>query len=156
MATAQELLHRAVASRPGDSCVFVLVIATHVPGDAVAAFERILSPEERFRASRFQFDLHRGSFIVTRGTLRLLLGWQLGIPPGTVCFRYGANGKPRLDHGGELQFNVSHSGDAASFAFTSGSNIGVDIERIRPMPDLAEVAVRFFCRASRSASFTSS
>ncbi len=37
-----------------------------------------LSDDERERAARFRFDLHRDRFVVCRGNLRELLGERLG------------------------------------------------------------------------------
>jgi 4'-phosphopantetheinyl transferase len=45
----------------------------------------------------------------------------------------------------ELAFNVSHSGDLALYAFTSGRAVGVDVELIgRRRPDVLALAERAF------------
>ncbi len=43
-----------------------------------------------------------------------------------------------------LQFNMSHSADMALFAFTNGCEVGADIEQVRPIRDMQDVATRFF------------
>jgi 4'-phosphopantetheinyl transferase len=103
----------------------------------------VLSEDERERADRFHFARDRRRFTVARGVLRRLLGRYLGAPAAGVRFAYGAQGKPRLDHT-ELHFNVSHAGVFALYAFTVGRDIGVDIEQIRPMEDMLQIARRFF------------
>lgn len=112
---------------------------------AYSQLERILSSDEKERANRFRFDHLQKSFVVARGALRVLLGRYLGVSPASVQFIYGAAGKPGLTEPVSLQFNASHSGGLAVFAFTAGCEIGVDVEQIRPMPDMQNIADRFFC-----------
>ena len=60
---------------------------------------------------------------------------------------YQAHGKPELGPPWKacgLEFNVSHSHELAVYAFTRGSQIGVDVECIRPMPNAAALLERFF------------
>jgi 4'-phosphopantetheinyl transferase len=107
----------------------------------------ILARDEVARASRFHFEDDRKRYIECRGALRMLLGRYLEMSPAEICIRYANNGKPeiatRQDSRG-LRFNVSHSGGLALMAFGSGSAIGVDIEKVRPMPDFLDIARRFF------------
>jgi 4'-phosphopantetheinyl transferase len=97
-------------------------------------FERIISADERARAERFRFDLHRNQFVVARGLLRVILGEYLQTNPSQLRFEYGKYGKPSI--GGEfrsaIKFNVSHSDNLALYAVSADREIGVDIERIDP------------------------
>src|SRR5664279_2949136 len=45
--------------------------------DEVASFQRLLSPDEVQRATRFRFDDSRADYVISRGTLRSLLGLYL-------------------------------------------------------------------------------
>lgn len=111
--------------------------------DAPAApFAALLSDEERAHAARFRFEHLRRDYTVGRGVLRLLLGRYLALEPAAVRLRTGANGKPATDG---ISFNLSHCGATALLAFTSGCELGVDVEAIRPLPDLLDLARRFFC-----------
>jgi 4'-phosphopantetheinyl transferase len=112
---------------------------------AAAHFEAALAPEELTRADRFRFPHLRRSFIVSRGSLRVLIAGYLGITPREVQFSYGARGKPAYIDPATIQFNLSHSGGLALFAFTAGCELGVDIEQIRPLEDMSDIASRFFC-----------
>lgn len=104
----------------------------------------VLSDEERRRAERYRFEEDRRRSIVARGTLRMLLGRRLGSDPRRLEFVEGAQGKPAL-RGGELEFNVSHSGDRVAIAIAQGSPVGIDIEVEQPrMTDLAVLARRYF------------
>ena len=108
-----------------------------------------LSPDETARAERFRFPQHRRAYILGRAALRALLSGYLGSAIGQIQFIYGPQGKPSLapefhDVMCPLRFNASNSGDLAAYAFTTGCEIGVDIERYRALPDLEKIARRFF------------
>jgi 4'-phosphopantetheinyl transferase len=108
-------------------------------------FEAMLGPEESDRVARFAFDRLRGPYILSHGALRILLGRQLGMEPREVRLQYGTKGKPALDPSHRLSFNMSHSGEFGLFALTWDCDVGVDVEHIRPVKDLAAIANRFFC-----------
>jgi 4'-phosphopantetheinyl transferase len=118
-------------------------VRTAAPTSVIGHFEQVLSPDERDRAARFRFPHLRDSFILARGCLRLLLGRYLNVSPAGIQFRYGAKGKPSIDG---VDFNMSHSGGLAVFAFTRGCELGVDVEKMRPLDDMQNIANRFFCR----------
>jgi 4'-phosphopantetheinyl transferase len=101
-----------------------------------------LSEEERQRAERFHFVRDRERYIRARGKLRSLVGKYLSQLPEEIRFTYGAQGKPAV--AGDLQFNLAHSGGYASYAFSVGKRVGVDIEQARPMDDAEALAQRFF------------
>lgn len=128
-----------------DRMVHVWPVRTLAPNPVVERFQAFLAPDETDRAGRFRFERLRRSFILARGALRILLGRYLKIAPGDVAFRYGSKGKPTLAAPSLLHFNASHSGDLALFAFTLDCEIGIDVELLRPMPDMEDVARRFFC-----------
>jgi 4'-phosphopantetheinyl transferase len=107
----------------------------------------LLAPDEVARASRFHFEDDRRRFVKCRVALRRLLGRYLATSPAEIRFQYENHGKPEIAHPQDsrgLRFNVSNSGGWALIAVGSGSAIGVDIEKIRPLPDLLDIARRFF------------
>src|SRR5262245_60502712 len=104
-----------------------------------------LSPEELDRAARFKFDEHRRQFIISHGVLRALLSSLSGIDPAAIEFTYGANGKPRLkDAIGSIFFNMSHSEGLAVYALTHGCEVGIDVETVRSITDIENIAAQFF------------
>lgn len=106
-----------------------------------------LSNDEIVRAERFYFEKHRQSFIASRGILRNILGRYLEVEPNQVNFDYEPKGKPFLlkeSHDCELNFNVSHSQDLALYAIACGNQVGIDLEMIRPITDVEQLAQRFF------------
>jgi len=92
-----------------------------------------LSTDELARAASFRFERHREEFVSCRNTLRSLLGRYLDADPADIHISSGPNGKPYVSGAlAELiEFNVSHSGDRALFAF-SREEIGVDVELCDP------------------------
>ena len=116
----------------------------------LALMEQTLSSEERERAARFRREETRLEFTLGRGLLRLLLGAYLDADPRELQFGAGPHGKPDLvptASTGSLQFNVSHSAGTVLHAFSLGSRLGVDIERVRKDFSGLEVARRFFSRS---------
>jgi len=131
------------------------------PASRVEQLRLTLSADEQARADRFYFEQHKNRFIVARGILRIILSRYLDISPRQVQFSYGAHGKPALAATlgkGLLEFNLSHSQDIALYAVTrslaaaSASRLlGIDVEHIRPMPDLEKIAERFFAARENAA-----
>jgi 4'-phosphopantetheinyl transferase len=105
--------------------------------------EKILSSAECMRVESFAFDTPRQVFANSRIALRCLLSRYLDIPPRDVPIVIDSNGKPQLADGG-LRFNLAHSGELALVAFTDGGEIGVDVEQVRPVDRLLEIAARNF------------
>jgi 4'-phosphopantetheinyl transferase len=121
---------------------------THVytaPLDNPVHYLPYLTAEERDRAGRFRLGRVRDQFVVARGRLRALLGHYLGLEPRAVPVLYADGGKPHLPEGYPLHFNVSHTDGLAVFA-VGRSRVGVDVERVRPIPDADGLVTRFFSR----------
>jgi 4'-phosphopantetheinyl transferase len=108
----------------------------------LAELEALLSSDERARAARYRFDRDRRQFTICRAWLRGLLGDRLAIPPGDVRFLAGEHGKPEID--GDLEFNLSHSGEWAVCAIAEGFPVGIDIEAYRELPAAEDIAGRYF------------
>src|SRR5438045_2577666 len=118
-----------------------------IDSEQLSELGAVLSQDERERAARFRFDKDRGHYIAGRMFLRHILSSYLEIGPREVRLAYNDYGKPFLSDiaaGNRLEFNVAHSHGLALFGFTRDSDIGVDIERIRPDFATNEIAERFF------------
>ncbi|PYR24182.1 MAG: hypothetical protein DMF92_23165 [Acidobacteria bacterium] len=112
--------------------------------DTLADPIELLDDEERVRAARFVFDRDRRRFINAHAWVRVALGRCVGRAPESLRFASGGRGKPRLVGPGiDLRFNLSHAGERALIAITSGREVGVDIEKERPI-EVFELARRFF------------
>ena len=114
----------------------------------------LLSADEVRRADRLVSERARTHFTVARGLLRLLLSRYLHIDPRALHFHYNPYGKPALapsvDHA-HVVFNVSHAHELALFAIASSGALGVDIEYIRPIPEVEHIAQQFFAAQEQSA-----
>ena len=119
--------------------VHVWKFRLNVPQETVEKLAQQLSPGERLRAEQMRFEKDWRALIVSRGVLRGLLGTYLRLPPSSLEFHYNAYGKPFLSpvRAQAIEFNVSHSGERALFAFAREVSVGVDLEAIRPLTDLA-------------------
>ena len=113
--------------------------------------EAVLCAEERRRAARYRREQDRVRFIAARATLRCLLAAHLGAEPHEIAFAYGANGKPALSPGGGLEFNLSHSGDLAVIALAHDREVGVDVERLRPLSSAQRIAERLWSSGEAAA-----
>ena len=117
------------------------------PAFRLEELKQTLSEDEQARAERFYFERDRRRFILRRGLLRLLLGDYLGVAANCVQFSYGHHGKPALTEPfseQKLQFNLSHSQGIALYAFALGRDLGVDVERLRPIDEADQMMERFF------------
>jgi 4'-phosphopantetheinyl transferase len=112
--------------------------------------ESLLSTDEQIRAHRFKFRHDAHQFRLCRALLRTGLAWQLGISPQEVQFREGRRGKPMLQEGQCLHFNVSHSGGVGLIAFTAVGEVGVDVEAVQQEVEAMEIGTANF--TSREAS----
>jgi 4'-phosphopantetheinyl transferase len=100
-----------------------------------------LSRDEQTRAARFHFERDRRRYIHGRSALRQLLGRYLNQDPTSIAFTYGPAGKPSLP---AISFNLAHSGPRGLIGFARNCHLGVDIEEIRALPDIADVAKSVF------------
>jgi 4'-phosphopantetheinyl transferase len=122
--------------------VQVLCVSLNVSADRLAQLEATLSADELARAGKFVFENGKHHFVAARGLLRERLGRYLGLPADQIEFRYNPSGKPELTGaaaGRGLRFNVAHSGADAVFALTLHADIGVDLERMRALPDMLQM-----------------
>src|SRR5262245_27374039 len=98
-------------------------------------FASQLSTEELAQASRFHAAIHRDRFIISQGSLRLILAHYIAVHPHEIAYERGPFGKPMLSRSSSpsfVQFNMSHSDAIALIGVSEDFPIGVDVERIRP------------------------
>jgi len=111
-------------------------LALGSPDALPSPFEPWLDNAERERAARFATPALRHDFITTRGMLRGLLARRTGHQPEGVPLRTGLRGKPVLAAEPPLHFNLSHSGRVALYALSHDVEVGIDVEAMRPLPDV--------------------
>jgi 4'-phosphopantetheinyl transferase len=127
--------------------------ATNMPPSIGNQLAQWLSPDELARVERYRFERDRLRFMTSRGILRILLGAYLELDPRQLIFDYGLHGKPyvsRESTQSPFQFNLSHSEDLSLFAFTKTARIGVDLEHLRPIPEVDQICERFFAPSEKT------
>ena len=78
-----------------------------------------------------------------------MLGHYLDKSPADIEFSYSEYKKPYCPSDA-IQFNLAHSKETALFAFCLTADLGIDIEKIRPIKDAEGIAARFFAPAEYS------
>ncbi len=112
--------------------------------ESQAEYYAWLSADECDRVERFRSPQHQRDFVAARGALRSYLAQYLNCHPKELRFDYGTHGKPKLVDDPNLHFNLAHSHERALIVVCKSAAIGVDLERVRPVPKLLALAKRFF------------
>ncbi len=106
-----------------------------------------LDSSEQQRAQQLKTeDLYR-RFVVAHAAMRSILSQYLGASPGNIHLMQPARKKPSIHQAQNqmgIDFNLSHSHEMALIAVSQTFLVGIDIEHIRNMPDVTQVAKRFF------------
>jgi len=113
-----------------------------------------LDPTERERFERYENQDVARRFAIGRLRLREMLGEVLATPPAAVPIRLGLHGKPalaRIAQPSGVRFSVAHCDELLLVAITRLGEVGVDVERVRPIERWARVADRVFGPAERTA-----
>jgi 4'-phosphopantetheinyl transferase len=139
---------RAVAAAAA-SDVDLWLVHLDAAADENARLQRLLDRDEAERAARFHDPRHAQRFTAAHGWLREIVGAYAGTAPERLAFRQGARGKPHLVHdtAAALEFNLSHAQHLGLIGVACGAAIGVDIEVMRPMTEMADIAQRNFAPA---------
>lgn len=108
----------------------------------------MLTESDRREISLLRDHRDRWSVAAARGMVRIMLSQCLGCMAQEVAFVREDRGKPVLDlnrHGAiarSLHFSLSHSRELVGVA-VARPRIGVDVEAIRPLPELMQIATTF-------------
>ncbi len=119
------------------------------PPDTVERLWHLMTEGERARCLRLVRDADRRTFAITRALVRHSLS-RYG-PTAPADWRFVTNQhqcpfvEPEQAGAPPLQFNLSHTSGLVALAVTRGHRVGVDVERVSRVVDLA-VADRHFAR----------
>jgi 4'-phosphopantetheinyl transferase len=97
--------------------------------------------EEAARAARFLTPALRRRYLRAHAALRAILANFTDAP---LEFALHEKGKPYLASAPQIRFNLAHSREMALVAVAREVEVGVDIERVRPLPEYAAIAQRYF------------
>lgn len=116
--------------------------------DLLAAYERMLAPEERVQWQRFVFERDRHQYLVTRALLRTVLSRYAPVPPAEWGFVRNTYGKPEISGPPGVfwpSFNLSHTrGLIACAVSASHRELGVDVEDTSRCSETVSIAEHFF------------
>jgi 4'-phosphopantetheinyl transferase len=118
--------------------------------DAVAP---ILAPGELERRGRESHRVWRRR-VVGRAALRIALGRHLDRPPRSLELTLGTGGKPRVvgaTGGDDVFFSLSRGGDLCLIAISDDGPVGVDVEEVRDVPELAGLVRSRFAESEATA-----
>ncbi|WP_337034912.1 4'-phosphopantetheinyl transferase family protein [Paenibacillus illinoisensis] len=110
----------------------------------------ILTPDEQKRLSRISKNsMHEAySWMLSRLFIRKVLARYISLQAHEIQFDYGSSGKPRIPGG--PQFSLSHTQGLCVLAVThSSTNLGVDVERLRPLNRQEAIIGRFLTMNER-------
>ncbi len=137
---------RAVPVEPAE----IVYAFVSLEGEPSANDEALLDEKELSRSRRFVRPIDRRRYVLAHAALRALLARCLGVEVAEVRYESGIYGKPRLASGLlPFDFNLSHSEGLALLAVARQRSVGVDIERLRDMPDALNMADLHFSAAER-------
>ena len=135
--------------RPALSIGEIHVWTAHLVDEhrATADLLAILSGEESAQAAQFSFERDRMRFIQAHGIVRQILSIYCDADPATLTFARTRHGKPYLiarANGPDLEFSVSRSRNCCMLAVQLDHSIGIDIEKVRDLPQAIDIVQSYF------------
>ena len=112
----------------------------------------LLDPHERERLARFRRPADRARYLAAHALARLVLGGSgrgaAALAFDRTCRCGAAHGKPVLPGG--PGFSLSHAGDLVGVAVHPTGAVGLDVEQVRDLADLAAMAAHVASPAERA------
>jgi len=129
-----------VLSWPRVDCVQLWAVPVVYSWVGLAPYVDWLDAQECERAKELRFERDRLLYVQAHLWLRRLLGHHLSLEPGRVEVVRSPLGKPLLccdsAQPTQLHFSLSHTHSALLIGLSFDGDIGVDIEKLRPVKDL--------------------
>lgn len=116
----------------------------------LAAYEELLSEDEREKRERYRFEKDRHTCLLTRALVRTTLSHYADVAPGAWRFVTDEHGRPEISEPRSerwLRFNLSHTNGLVVCLVASGRRVGVDVEDRERSGRLLDVAERYFSTA---------
>jgi 4'-phosphopantetheinyl transferase len=135
-----------------------LVAPDEIDEAVLGRYRALATPDEQAAASRFHFERHRRSHLVTRAAVRVVLSKYAAIAPPDWRFEQSEHGRPHVsrEHAGvpglsDLCFNISHTDGLIAIAVTRHGDVGVDVENAEARRAPIDVAGAYFAPAEVAA-----
>ncbi|WP_327697968.1 4'-phosphopantetheinyl transferase family protein [Streptomyces sp. NBC_00459] len=110
----------------------------------------LLAPDDLRYLARLAVPAVRAEAAYARAVLRRVLGERLGLPPADIRIARTLTGRPYLP-GTDWDFSLSYTAGLVAVAVGRSARIGVDVERVRPVPMAHAIADGFFTPADHTA-----
>ncbi len=114
--------------------IYWVFIPPFAKSDQLSPVFSVMDSEERAAFYRYRVDFKRVEFLTGRVLLKGILAKRLRVAANTIRFYKTSFGKLHLSCGEvtQLHFNLSHSGNLVVAVFSIFSEVGIDVEDIRP------------------------
>ena len=108
--------------------------------------EACLDASEHQRATAYGNPVTARHFTASRVLLRAVLGHYLGCAPAAIAYSVQDHGKPVLaaPHTSQLHFSLARRDGWCAIALCRNQPVGVDIEQVRELSEMDDVAALYF------------
>jgi 4'-phosphopantetheinyl transferase len=112
----------------------------------LAAYEALLTPEERARKQRYYFEKNRHEYLITRALVRSVLSRYAPVRPAAWAFSANEWGCPAIatPEGAGLRFNLSNTRGLVCCLVAADRDVGIDVEDVEREGETVAIADRFF------------
>ena len=112
----------------------------------LAAYDALLTPEERARKQRYLFDKNRHEYLITRALARSVLSRYAPVRPAAWTFSTNEWGCPAIasPEGRGLRFNLSNTKGLVCCVVALDRDVGIDVEDVSREGETVTIADRFF------------
>ena len=132
---------------PGDVHLWIVDLAD--AAGELWQYSSAASSDEQLRARKFRDPANGARYCAAHGALRVVLAGYLNCQPRDIAIRAHDRGKPYVEHT-TIEFNLSHAGTKALIAVSDRRPVGVDVERIRSVPEMAAILPMIATREERA------
>ncbi len=120
----------------------------------LAAYHRLMTPEEQAQQQRYRFEKGRHEYLITRALVRTVLSRYVTIDPSLWRFDKNKYGKPAIASPKvvlPLSFNLSNTTGLIVCLVALEREVGVDVENMTRPGETVEIAEQFFSPTEVSA-----
>ena len=112
----------------------------------LAAYDALLTPQERTRKQRYVFEKNRHEYLITRALVRSVLSRYAPLRPAAWTFSANEWGCPAIasPEGQGLRFNLSNTKGLVCCLVAADRDVGIDVEDVTREGETVSIADRFF------------
>jgi 4'-phosphopantetheinyl transferase len=135
--------------------VWYLRTDAHTPAQLIDRALALLSAAERERYERFVFDKNKHEYLATRWLVRNVLANYTGRKPIDLAFTPNKYGRPLLDDGGDLRFNLTNTLSLIACSVRRDAReAGIDAEPLSRGKEVISIASTVFMDREQKSLFS--